>query len=270
MVSKNGKRIVARTKTTFELFELATGKSLFKLDLDPNRSTFQVVNLSADGKQLACTNRLESTVRVWNVDTGKELLADSGHTSKPAIELAADGATLFSKVGGVEAFEWDLKTGKGVRKPEPKVATSASPFDYTVQGKLWNFTIDNKTQQFFVADKSGKEIATCKVPDQNSRGMVITDDGKHLAASFQDRTSTVLIWTPGERKEPFVVTGHRDACQHLKFSHDGKTLFAGAGTHNNYNVNVLHLYDVATGKLIRTLKSNGSPGHSLFTADDRV
>ena len=270
VVSKDGKRIAARTKTIVELFELATGKSLFKLDIDPSRSAFQVVNLSADGKQLACTNRLESTVRVWNVDTGKELLADSGHTGKPAIELAADGATLSSRVVGVEAFEWDLKTGKGVRKPEPKVATRTSPFDYSAEGKLWNFSIDNRTQDLIVTNKAGKEIATCKVPDQNSRGMVTSDDGKHLAASFQDRNSTVLIWTPGERKEPFVVTGHRDACQHLKFSHDGKTLFAGAGTHNNYNVDVLHLYDVGTGKLIRTLKSNGSPGHSLFTTDDRV
>ncbi len=270
VVSKDGKRIVARTKNTVELFEIASGKSLFKLDVDPNRSGYLVVNLSADGKQLACTNRLESTVRVWNVDTGKELLADSGHTSKPAIELAADGATLSSKVAGLEAFDWDLKTGKGVRKPEPKITTTTSPFDCTAEGKLWNFTIDNRTQELIVTDKPGKKIATCKVPDQNSRGMVISDDGKHLAASFQDRDDTVLIWTPGERKEPFVVTGHRDACQHLKFSHDGKTLFAGAGTHNNYNVDVLHLYDVATGKLIHTLKSNGSPGHSEFTADDRV
>ncbi len=270
IVSKDGKRIVARTKTLFELFEIASGKSLFKLDIDPNRAVYMVVNLSADGKQLAFANRLESTVRVWNIDTGKELLADSGHTSKPAIELAPDGGTLSSKVVGVEAYDWDLKTGKGVRKPEPKVTTSASPFSYTAEGKLWNFTIDDKTQRLIVADKIGKEIARCQVPDQNSRGMVISDDGKHLAASFQDRKYTVLIWTPGERQEPFVITGHRDACQRLKFSHDGKMLLAGAGTHNNYNVNVLHLYDVATGKLSHTLNCKSSPGHAVFTADDRI
>ena len=270
VVAQDGQRIAARTKSAVEVFEIASGKSLFKIDIDPNRSAFVVVNLSPDGKRLACANRLESTVRVWNVDTGKELLADSGHTSRPEIELAPDGATLTSKVVGLEAFVWDLKTGKGVRKSEPKAATRAAPFSYTAEGKLWDFSIDTNTQRLIVADKAGKEIATCNVPDQNSRGMVISEDGKHLAASFQDRKSTVLIWTPGERKEPFVIAGHRDACQHLKFSNDGKTLLAGAGTHNNYNVDVLHLYDVATGQLIRTLKSNGSPGHSLFTADDRT
>ena len=270
VVANDGKRIAARTKSAVEVFEIASGKSLFKVDVEPNWSMYLTVNLSVDGKRLACANQLESTVRVWNVDTGKELLADSGHTRKPAIELSPDGATLTSTVAGVEAFVWDLKTGKGVRKLEPKVAKVISADVYTVKGNLWNATIDRNTQRLTVADKAGKEIATYQVPDENSRGMGISDDGKHLAVSFQDRKCTVLIWTPGEREEPFVITGHRDACQHLKFSHDGKTLLAGAGTHNNYNVDVLHLYDVATGKLIRTLKSNGSPGHSLFTADDRT
>ncbi len=270
IASNDGQRLAARTKSAVEVFEIASGKSLFKVDIDPNRVGYLVVNLSPDGKQLACGNRLESTVRVWNVETGKELLADSGHTSRPEIELAPDGATLTSKVAGLEAFVWDLKTGKGVRKAEPKVAKVISADVYTVKGKLWDATIDRNTQRLIVADKAGKEIATCIVPEENSRGMVISEDGKHLAVSFQDRKCTVLIWTPGERKEPFVLTGHRDACQHLKFSNDGKTLLAGAGTHNNYNVDVLHLYSVATGNLIRTLKSNGSPGHSLFTADDRT
>ncbi len=270
VVSNDGKRLAARTKSAVEVFEIASGKSLLKVDIDPNRVGYSVVNLSPDGKQLAGANRFESTVRVWTVDTGKELLADSGHTRRPEIELAPDGATLTSTVAGVEAFVWDLKTGKGIRKPAAKVVSLVSPFDYTAKGKLWDFTIDTNTQRLIVAGKTGKEIATCQVPDENSWGMLISDDGKHLAASFQDRKSTVLIWTPGERKEPFVISGHRDACQHLKFSHDGKTLLAGAGTHNNYNVDVLHLYEVATGKLIRTLKSNGSPGHSLFTVDDRT
>ena len=51
----------------------------------------EILNLSADGKQFACASRLESILRVWNVDTGKELLADSGHSRKPDIELSADG-----------------------------------------------------------------------------------------------------------------------------------------------------------------------------------
>ena len=270
IASRDGKRLVARTKDAFEVIEIASGKSLFKIDVDPQRVGYFVANLSPDGKQLACANGLEAVLRVWNVDTGVELLADSGHSRKPDIELSEDGSTLSSKVAGVEAYDWDLKTGKGVRKPGAKPVKNADPVLYAMKGKLWDVTIDEQKHGLIVADKTGNEIATCKIPEALSRSRVLSDDGRHFAISFQDRKRTVLIWTPGERKEPFVVTGHRDACQHLQFSHDGKMLFAGAGTHNNYDVNVLHLYDVATGKLLHTLKSNGSPGHSSFTKDDRI
>ncbi len=269
MASADGKRIAARTKSTIEVLEIATGKSVFKLDIGPGRSIYRKMNLSADGKQLACVSDVESIVRVWNVDTGKELLADSGHSTKPKFVLSPDGSNLTSTTFD-EEYRWDLKTGQGVRKPQPKADQPAITIDQTNKGKLWDYTIDEVKNCLAIKDKTGTEIAACKIPDESSRGQVISDDGRHFAISFQDRKHTVLIWTPLERKEPFVITGHRDACQHLLFSHDGKTLFAGAGTHNNYNVNVLHLYDVATGKSIHTLKSNGSPGHSCFTKDDRT
>ncbi len=120
------------------------------------------------------------------------------------------------------------------------------------------------------SDKAGKVIATCKIPEGLSRGQTFSEDGRHFAISFQDDKHTVLLWTPLERKEPFVITGHSEACQHLRFSHDGKMLLAGAGVGKHDRLNVLQLYDVATGQLIHNLKSNGSPDHSLFTKDDRV
>jgi hypothetical protein len=89
--------------------------------------------------------------------------------------------------------------------------------------------------------------------------------------SFQDRpTYAVLLWTPGERPEPFRLTGHPDACQQMLFTHDGKFLIAGAGTHNNYKTETLFVYETATGKLVRKLATNSAPGRMLLTADDQT
>lgn len=273
IVSQDGKRLVARMEKAVEVFEIATGKSLFKSDFDPQILRGATINLSPDGKQVACASGLESVVRVWNVDTGKELLADAGHTGRPDIELSADGRTLFSNLDFVstrEAYDWDLKTGNGVRNPGRSFVPRDSPGRKSLGGKLWNVDFNTETLVLTATNKANQVIVSCKIPDSHWRGSAFSDDGRHFAISFQEDKHTLLIWTLGERKEPFVITGHRDACQHLQFSHDGKMLFAGAGTHNNYDVDVLHLYDVATGKLIHILKSNGSPGHSCFTKDDRV
>ncbi len=134
----DGKRLLARTNGAFEVIEIASGKSLLKIDLDPQRIGYYVSALSPDGKQFAIASWLESIVRIWNVDTGKELLADSGHTCKPNIELSPDGTTLSSKVTGIEAYDWDLKTGKGVRKPEakPEIVPFTVLGSYTVKGSF--------------------------------------------------------------------------------------------------------------------------------------
>ena len=95
----------------------------------------------------------------------------------------------------MEAYDWNLKTGKGVRKPEAKTIKSADPFSYAVKGKLWDATIDEQKHNLIVADKTGKEIATCKTPEEHSRGRVLSDDGRHFAISFQDRKRTVLMLT---------------------------------------------------------------------------
>lgn len=274
IASQDGKRLVARMEKAVEVFEIATGKSLFKTDFNQQILWGATINLSPDGKQVAAASDLESVVRIWNVDTGKELLADSGHTGKPDIDLSADGTTLFSNFRSInmtEAYDWDLKTGNGVRQSRGRafVQRYSYPF-FTNQGKLWNVDNDWNNPRLTIKDKTGKVIATCKTPEESVHTRAFSDDGRHFAMSFQDDKRSMLIWTPLERKEPFVITGHRDTCHHLRFSHDGKMLFAGAGTHNHYDVDVLHLYDVATGKCIHTLKSNGSPGHSCFTQDDRT
>jgi len=265
IVSQDGKRLVAKMDKAYEVFEIATGKSLLKIDGDQQILWFSTINLSADGKQVASASRLGSIVRVWNVDTGKELLADSGHTARPDIDLSADGTTLLSNYSWIvtEAYDWDLKTGNGVRNTGRPFELRDSPGRRFLGGKLWSVDLNRETLLLTMKYRGGKEIRTCKTPDARHRGSAFSDDGRHFAMSFEDDKHTVLIWTPGERKEPFVITGHPNTCQHIQFSHEGKILFAGAGTNS-------HLYDVATGKLIHTLKSNGPQGHSSFTKDNRV
>jgi hypothetical protein len=98
----------------------------------------------------------------------------------------------------------------------------------------------------------------------------VSADGRSFAVAFQDRpASTVVLWTPDKQTEPFRLTGHPDAVQQLTFTHDGKHLIAGAGTHNNYPTETLFVYETATGKRVRTLPSRSAPGHMLVTADDK-
>jgi hypothetical protein len=88
--------------------------------------------------------------------------------------------------------------------------------------------------------------------------------------AFQDGSHSVLLWNPEKEAQPRLLQGHPDACQQLLFTHDGKRLIAGAGTHNNYSSQTIWVWDVATAKVAFKLPTHSAPGQMLLTADGRM
>jgi WD40 repeat protein len=76
---------------------------------------FNAASFSGDGKLLATTSE---ELRLWEVETGKELRSWRGHTDGArAVELTADGKVLVSTPSGHKGRDlfvrvWDVQTGK--------------------------------------------------------------------------------------------------------------------------------------------------------------
>src|SRR5262245_28850257 len=276
-VSADGKTIAGyREAGEVVVYDLGTGRERRRVKTGGKSIGPVAVALSPDGSLVACGKLYgDSSVRVWEVATGQERLADAGHRGPAELSLSADDKRLVSRGTG-EVFRWDLATGDGKAVPDDR----KDPDGYVPGADFgrpqyrtprYRYTIDQAAAQIEVHTRDGsKAIGKALIPKEPQREHAFSADGRHLAVSFQDRGYTVLLWTPGERPEPFRLTGHPDACQQMTFTHDGKYLIAGAGTHNRYKTETVFVYETATGKLARKLATNSAPGKMLLTADDRT
>lgn len=68
---------------------------------------------------LLATGSLDHTMKVWDVDSGKEYLSLEKHTGEVVnLEFSSDGDKLVSSSFDGTALLWDLRTGKPVQRYE--------------------------------------------------------------------------------------------------------------------------------------------------------
>jgi RNA polymerase sigma factor (sigma-70 family) len=281
-VSADGKRAagVYLRRGIVVVFDPKTGKELRRLTGCDSTTGNRALALSPDGA-LVAGGWLggNSTVRVWEVDSGKERLADAGHRGPATLSLSADGKTLISRGAG-QVFHWNLTTGEGkarpddVKDPDGQVPTWSSKWTYRAgRYRMETDWMEYGPGQMVVRTRDGsKLIAKTSCPKEHIHAVVYSPDGRTVAVAFQDGGGfTILLWSPETRAEPFRLAGHPDSYQQMTFTHDGKYLIAGAGTFGNaYRTETVFIYETPTGKLVRKLATHRATGHLLITADDRT
>ena len=176
--SKDGKWIIEHTDTValqrskdpspglIRIWEVATGKERHTIPgpdslIRAGGNLFEVAfgtSLSDDGKFLL-TGHKEQTVKIWDLESGKELRTFAGHKKnvKHAF-ITRDNSELVTYDGSGTARLWNVKTGKEIHTeeigtPSDKVGFSADA-SYAV---VWS------TSRLAVWDlKNGKELHSIK------------------------------------------------------------------------------------------------------------
>ncbi|MDB9445461.1 trypsin-like peptidase domain-containing protein [Anabaena sp. CS-542/02] len=195
--------------------------------LEGHSSLVNSVAFSPDGLTLASLGGRDSTIKLWDVATGREIATLTGHSPV----FSPDGRTLAFGSGDETIKLWDVATrreiatltgGSAVFSPDGRTLASGSG-DETI--KLWDVA-------------TGREIATF-----TGGSAVFSPDGKTLAAGSRDET--IKLWDVATGREIDTLEGYLPV-----FSPDGKTLAAGSrdGT--------IKLWDVATRREIATLNSS--------------
>jgi WD40 repeat protein len=171
------------------------------------------------------------TIRIWDVDAGKEIKKLEGHTRViKSLAFSPDGKSLASASDDRSVRIWDLESGKEQKKLEPK--GSAEAVAYTADGKLVTGSVPYLDeakkwmydQNIVVWDvSSGKE--EMKMGGQNVWGLAVSPDGKHALSCGPDRT--VRLWDLTTGKQLRVFGGHRDNVSRVLFTLDGKRALSG-------------------------------------------
>jgi RNA polymerase sigma factor (sigma-70 family) len=288
-LSADGRRCALLTDRTKCLTVLDTkdGRVLRRIEWEESRWWVPMA-LSPDGKTIASARRYdEACVRVWDVASGVERLADAGHRVAPtALLLSSDGRTLISRDEQGREIHSDLQTGKSVIRtasaPEQVgqpiwLSNSSWSRDFsqkTLRGPRWRLVYKNQRPAVMeVRSLDGaKLIGKFEIRCQLVPNVALSPDGTQLAiAPWPPDSASLLLWNPEREEKPRLCQGTPDGCSHLIFSHDGKRLVGGGGFSTpHFSKGSLWIWDVAAARVLHKLPIDSAPGPLLLTADDRV
>jgi WD40 repeat protein len=195
----------------------------------------------------------DNVIRVWEVPTGKELrtLARKPEGLGPLV-VSPDGKTLALVDERPSLRLLDTHTGKLRHKLDQPNGVNSVAFASDGRGVVflsgdqavyrWAPESGTPPQQVF---KAGPPAAG-QNPFQVT-SVLLSPDGTVLAAGgVQGPTGSVRLWDVAAKRELKTLTGFQNGVVAVCFSPDSKTLAVTDGMQQ-----MVHLYEVATGKSIR-------------------
>jgi WD40 repeat protein len=246
------------------------------LPLSPDRIGSTALN--ADWSQLV-TGLTDGTVKIWNLQTGQELLSFIGHSNIvgrnlyfiESIALSPDGTHLVTGSDDGTAKLWLLAPNSA-----GEALTSQLLYTLTENNNAINivaFSPDGK--RVATGNGSGEsqiriwDVATGQLLSQMYGGhtnsiysLAFNADWTRLASGSRDNTA--IIWDATTGQALFKLTSHTNGIRSLVFSTDGLRLATGSDD------GTAKIWDVTTGEELQTISGDpqGISG-MLFSPDGK-
>jgi WD40 repeat protein/DNA-binding Xre family transcriptional regulator len=217
-------------------------------------SSVRCLAFSPDGAVLASGSN-DQTIRLWNIHTTQCWQILSGHTNRVIfVAFSANGKILVSAGEDQTIRVWDVDTGQCLRILTTHINWVQS-IALSPDGQTLVTASDGTTVQFWNV-VSGECMRT--LPDHNSYvwAVALNSDGTTLATGSEDKTVKLWDVLTGECLQ--ILHGHSDSPKGDSFASrvwlvlfhpDGQTLVSASD-----NQTTLKLWDIQTGKCLRTLE----------------
>jgi WD40 repeat protein len=193
--SADGRRIATSDGNRILLWDAGTGASVAILELPRFGVSLGTLGFSGDGGRLAAGGLYADAIRVWDVATGKMVLALAGDVASKrqtvAVCLNSDG----SRAASIHV--------------NPEAGTVGDPGTI----RVWDV---NQGRMAFVVPQNRVGFIS----------LVFSPDGRHLVAGRGD--GPVVVWDAGSGREVRCLRGHFGPPGRLAFGPDGRLVSAEA------------------------------------------
>jgi RNA polymerase sigma factor (sigma-70 family) len=221
--------------------------------LEGHTGTVDWVAFSADGRR-AVSSSHDRTVRVWDVETGRELRRLEGHTDRvPCAIFAPDGSHVLSCSWDGTIRLWDVNTAKAVKHFDAVGAPGVhiSRLAYLPDGKRFlSGPLDHHSLQIRDAE-TGNVLQEIGRVQGHVNAVALSADASQILEASCDRRRPVRLW---DVKSGKVIREFEDSAVEangVALSPDGRLALSADATKGP-----IRLWDVASGQEIRQM-----PGH---------
>ena len=229
-------------------------------------------DISPDGRLMASGSGplsnpegTDTSVRIWDIASGEEILKLDGHTDTvDSVRFALDGSWLLSAAWDGAIRRWDVTSGELLQVYEGH------------DGRVYMIDLMPNGEQFVSASgdstlklwdiASGEVIRTYTGHDGEVAGVHVSPDGSQMlsAGSWGDG-NTIRLWDIASGEEMRQYLGHTGPVNYARFAPDMTFLISTSWD------DTVRMWDVASGEEIRQFVGHaGNTFGIAITADSSV
>lgn len=217
------------------------------------------VALTSDGRR-AVSASYDNTLKVWDLDTGREVHTLVGHSdSVTSVAVSTEASLVIS--GSIDGTlkVWDLDTGSQLCTHE-KHSDWVDGVAMSADGRRAVSASRDKTLKLWDLD-SGRELLTIEGYSGFLTGVAMSADGRRAVSASDDHT--VRVWDLVDGRELCIFEGHSDPITCIALSADGLRAISASRD------NTLKVWDSDSGREIRMLQGHSDWVYSVAISSDR-
>ncbi len=243
-ISPDGTRIIGYTADEIKIIDAQTGAIQ---EIEKKVDLLHFASVSFDNKLLATTSELDSTVQIWDIQTGRVASTLKDHTSTVnAVVFSRTGQYILTVSYDHTAKIWDARNGRllhtmAAHTDDVKTGSFSPDETMVITGsqdgtaKIWNTTTGSLLSTLSGEKPWGVDVVNFS-----------PDNRKVLIASGM----IARIWDVAKETWLHPLKGHTKDISNILFSPDQKNFLTVS------DLKTVNLWDIKTGLLKNTWSTN--------------